>query len=145
MEETASGSLHASVLPGRCLAELWLLTRSHRTFHPILHLIFPPSHPSTGQPDAGKALEVESCCGDCAGKTKRGLCSPSPSRNCFHQGDTQTVTLGQPGISLCPSKRDFFPPLTIFLAVLKALLPAVRQSHLLLLCSSLVVCLALSY
>lgn len=25
---------------------------------------------------------------------KKGLCSPSSSKNCFHQGDPQTVTLG---------------------------------------------------
>lgn len=54
------------------------------------------------------------------------------------------MTLGQAGISPCPAKRDFFPRLILFLAVLEALLPAVRQSRLLPLCSSMVVYLALS-
>lgn len=53
MAGTALGSLHSSVLPGRCLAELWLLTRSLRTSHAVLHLLFPPSHPSARHPRAG--------------------------------------------------------------------------------------------
>lgn len=51
-EGTASGSLRASVLAGRCLAELRLLTRTLRTFHAVLHPAFPLSHPSTQQPRA---------------------------------------------------------------------------------------------
>lgn len=117
MEGTASGSLDSSVLPGRCLAELWLLTRSLRCFHAILHLVFPLSHPSTEQPHAGnpphnpweRHWRWSNAVVTVLGKPKGVYAPPVPLGIAFTK-----ETHRQPGISPCPAKRDFFPHLSYF-------------------------------
>lgn len=65
---------------GRCRAELWLLSRSLRTFRAVLHPPHPP--PTAPGKGAGGAAMLWGLCW----LNQRTLCSPG---NCFHQGDTQ--------------------------------------------------------
>lgn len=108
-EGTASGSLRSSVLEGRCLAELRLLSRSLRTFHAVLHPGFPLSHPSTcaETPPHSPGERHWRCSNAVVTVLVNGkdFVLPwellSPRRH--------AVTVAQPAISPRPAKRDFSP------------------------------------